>query len=124
MAGREPHGIRSARHRRWGRWSAVLGLCAIAGLLLVPDAANVPTRLALGCSGWIAAAIGLELLSAAGFVIVFVLVFSATTIGWRQSVPAALRALGAATVLPGGGLIGPPLGAWSTRSGGRSAAQL
>jgi uncharacterized membrane protein YbhN (UPF0104 family) len=125
MQGQRDHeGILRARHRRWGRWSAVLVLTAIAGVLLVPDATKVPARLALGCSGWIAAAIGSELLSAAGFVVVFVLVFGATAAGWRQSVPAGLRALGATTVLPGGGVVGPPLGAWSTRSEGRSATEL
>ena len=96
----------------------------VAGLLVVPDLARVPARLALGCGGWTGVAIGLEFLSAAGFVVVFVLVFSATANGWRHSVPAGLRALGATTVLPGGGVIGPALGAWSARPDGRSAAEL
>jgi uncharacterized membrane protein YbhN (UPF0104 family) len=53
------------------------------------------------------------LLSAVGFVVLFKLVFAAP-ISWRRSVPAALRALGATTIFPGGGLIGPAMSAWLT----------
>ena len=53
----------------------------------------------------------------------FKLVFAAP-ISWRRSVPAALRALGASTVLPGGGLIGPTMGAWSTSNEKPSLSQL
>jgi uncharacterized membrane protein YbhN (UPF0104 family) len=53
----------------------------------------------------------------------FKLVFAAP-ISWRRSVPAALRALGASTVLPGGGLIGPTMGAWSTSTQKPSVSQL
>ncbi len=45
-----------------------------------------------------------------GFVLVFKLVFGAQ-LSWRQSSRAGLRALGATTVLPAGGLAGPAVGA-------------
>jgi uncharacterized membrane protein YbhN (UPF0104 family) len=48
----------------------------------------------------------------------------AAPIGWRRSTPAALRALGASTILPGGGLIGPTMGAWSTSADKPSLSQL
>ncbi|MEA2160022.1 MAG: putative heme transporter [Solirubrobacteraceae bacterium] len=102
------------RHlRRWPLWGAALVAFVAAVFLTLPALAGVPARLVDGCGGWIVAAGALELLSAVGFVVLFKLVFAAP-ISWRRSVPAALRALGATTVLPGGGLIGPAMGAWST----------
>jgi uncharacterized membrane protein YbhN (UPF0104 family) len=63
-----------------------------------------------GCGKWIALAAGLELLSMSGFILVFALVFGAP-LGWRQRLGAGLRALGASALLPGGGLVGPAIGA-------------
>jgi uncharacterized membrane protein YbhN (UPF0104 family) len=100
--------------RRWASWSAALVLCAAAVFFALPAIAGVPAQLARGCGAWIAAAGALELFSAVGFVLVFKLVFAARD-GWRRTLPAALRALGASTVFPGGGLIGPGTGAWSIR---------
>jgi hypothetical protein len=60
---------------------------------------------------------------ALGFVVLFKLVFAAP-VSWRASVRGALRALGATTVLPGGGLIGPTVGAWSAGAERPSASQL
>ncbi len=48
----------------------------------------------------------------------------AAPISWRRSAPAALRALGASTILPGGGLIGPTIGAWSTSTKKPSLSEL
>jgi len=114
---------KARRPSRWALWSALLVISAAAAFLLVPALAGVPARLARGCGGWIATAGVLELLSAAGFVVLFKLVFAAP-IGWRPGAPAALRALGASTILPGGGLIGPSMGAWSTSASKPSIAQL
>jgi uncharacterized membrane protein YbhN (UPF0104 family) len=52
------------------------------------------------------------LLSIAGFVLVFRLVF-ARRLAWRRSLSAGLCGLAASTVLPAGGLIGPAAGARS-----------
>ena len=111
------------RTHRWPLWGAVLVGSAAAGFLAVPALAGVPARLVRGCGDWIAAAGALELLSAVGFIALFKLVFSAP-ISWRRSLPAALRALGASTVLPAGGLIGPSMGAWSTSAQRPSISQL
>jgi uncharacterized membrane protein YbhN (UPF0104 family) len=94
-----------------------------AVFLALPALAGAPARLADGCGDWIVAAGVLELLSAVGFVVLFKLVFAAT-ISWRRSVPAALRALGATTIVPGGGLVGPTMGAWSTSKEKPSLSQL
>ena len=99
-------------------------LSAAAVFFALPTLAGVPAQLLRGCGAWIAAAGTLELFSAAGFVLVFKLVFAARD-SWRRTVPGALRALGASTIFPGGGLIGPGTGAWSIRSGKKpSLSQL
>ena len=108
---------------RWPLWSAVVVASSAAAFLAVPTLAGVPARLVAGCGGWILTAAALELLSAVGFVVVFKLVFAAP-IGWRASAPASLRALGATTILPGGGLVGPTVGAWSTSTVKPSISQL
>lgn len=111
------------RVRRWPLWGAGLVVVVAAVFLALPALAGVPARLVDGCGAWIAAAGVLELLSAVGFVVLFKLVFAAP-ISWRRSVPAALRALGATTVLPGGGLIGPTMGAWSASTEKPSPSRL
>ena len=94
-----------------------------ATFLVVPTVAAVPARVVEGCATWIVTAAGLELLSALGFVVFFKLVFAAP-LSWRRTTPAALRALGASTVLPAGGLVGPTVGAWSTSTEKPSLSQL
>jgi uncharacterized membrane protein YbhN (UPF0104 family) len=112
------------RHlHRWPLWATALVVFVTAVFLALPALAGVPARLVDGCGDWIAAAGVLELMSAVGFVVLFKLVFAAP-ISWRRSVPAALRALGATTILPGGGLIGPTMGAWSTSTKKPSLPQL
>jgi uncharacterized membrane protein YbhN (UPF0104 family) len=111
------------RVRRWALCGAALVVFAAAVFLALPALAGIPARLVDGCAGWIAAAGVLELLSAVGFVLLFKLVFAAPS-SWRQSAPAALRALGATTILPGGGLIGPTVGAWSTSEDKPSPSRL
>jgi uncharacterized membrane protein YbhN (UPF0104 family) len=69
---------------------------------------------------WIALAGLLELVSILGFIACFTLVFGANMTR-RQSVMAALRGLGASTVLPAGGLVGPAVG---VRSADRQRAPL
>lgn len=111
------------RSHRWPFWCALLAISAAAAFLTVPALIAVPARLIEGCSTWIAIAGGLELLSAVGFIILFKLVFAAP-ISWRRTTPAALRALGASTVLPAGGLIGPTVGVWSASNERPSLSEL
>jgi uncharacterized membrane protein YbhN (UPF0104 family) len=92
-------------------WKRVVALAAIAAAFLaIPALAHVPARLVTACAKWIAVAAALELLSMLGFVLVFALVFG-RRLGWRQRIGAGLRALGAITVLPAGGLVGPVVAA-------------
>jgi uncharacterized membrane protein YbhN (UPF0104 family) len=106
----------AARPIRWTRWGAFSAL-ALA-FLAVPPLAHLPARLVTGCANWIALGAALELLSVLGYLLVFRLVFGARMTG-RQSLWAGLRAIGASTVLPAGGLIGPSMGVRTARTGAR-----
>jgi uncharacterized membrane protein YbhN (UPF0104 family) len=91
----------------------------VLGLGLV----GIPARLTEGCGRWIAIAVVLELLSAAGFVVFFKLVFGGS-MGWAEGVSAALRALSASALLPAGGLIGPTIGVYTAGAERRSSSLL
>ena len=108
---------------RWLVRSALVAMAIAAAFLVLPALAGVPARLVEGCGKWIATAVVLELLSAAGSVVLFKLVFGEPLV-WRRSVPASLKVLGASAVLPAGGLLGPTVGAWSTESERPSLSQL
>jgi uncharacterized membrane protein YbhN (UPF0104 family) len=102
-------------------WKRVLTLAAIAvAFLAVPPLTHVPARLLTACAKWIVLAAALELLSMLGFVLAFALVFG-RRLDARQRIGAGLRALGAITVLPAGGLVGPVVAA---RTAGAQAAPL
>jgi uncharacterized membrane protein YbhN (UPF0104 family) len=85
-------------------------LAAVAAFLVVPGVASVPHRLANGCGRWLALGALFELLSAAGFVVAFRLTFGDGS-ARRPSVRMGLRVLAFATLVPGGALLGPALGA-------------
>lgn len=103
-SGRHGRGLCSLR---WARWGALAAVPIV--FLAVPTPAHFPARVVAGCATWIGLAGVLELASIVGFIGSFALVFGARmTRG--QSVIAALRALGASTVLPAGGLLGPAIG--------------
>jgi hypothetical protein len=102
---------RPGAHRvRWTRWGAFAAIPLV--FLAVPSLTHLPARLVAGCPKFIALAVSLELASIIGFIASFALVFGAGMTR-RQSVVGALRALGASTVLPAGGLVGPAIGAGS-----------
>jgi uncharacterized membrane protein YbhN (UPF0104 family) len=86
-----------------------VGAVALAALAIGPFA-KTSGRLLAACPKWVSLAAGLELLSMLGFVVVFALVFGARS-GRLVGLGAGLRALGAITVLPAGGAVGPGLAA-------------
>jgi glycosyltransferase 2 family protein len=101
---------RGTNRSRWTRWGVLAAIPLV--LLAAPSLTHLPARLLAGCPKWVALAVALELLSILGFIASFALVFGARMTR-RQSAVAALRALGASTVLPAGGLVGPAIGAGS-----------
>jgi uncharacterized membrane protein YbhN (UPF0104 family) len=108
----------AARSIPW-RWLGALAVIAVA-FLAVPPLAQAPARLVSACGKWIILAAGLELLSMLGFVLVFSLVFGGR-LSVRQTLGAGFRALGAITVLPAGGVVGPAVAA---RASADTAAPL
>ena len=96
---------------------------AAGGALELTELARAPAQPLAVCAGWLMLAVGLELLSITGFVAVFKLVFG-NGMSWRQCTVAALRGLGAGSVLPAGGLFGPAAAASSIGSGRRAPAAL
>jgi uncharacterized membrane protein YbhN (UPF0104 family) len=90
-----------------------LAVPAVALVFLAVALAGIPGRFTTACATWVAAAVGLEVLSVLGFVTVFKLVFG-QRMSWRQNLGAGLRAVGATSLLPAGTLIGPALGARSS----------
>jgi uncharacterized membrane protein YbhN (UPF0104 family) len=83
---------------------------------LVPGAAH---RLARASPGWLAVALGLELLACAGYVLLFQTVFSRPPwlVRLRRGSQIALGELGAFAITPTG-IGGPALRVWALRAGG------
>jgi len=110
-------------------WRAsALGLVALGGVgalavVLVPGLVDVPSRLSRGCVRWLALGGGFELLSALGYVLLFLMTFCAR-MGWRGGSRIALGALGAGTVLPAGGVTGPMVGTWLARRRGKQTRSI
>jgi len=110
-------GARATRPASLKRWATV----ALVGLafLAAPPLVRTSSRALAACAKWISVAAGFELLSMLGFVLVFGLVFGASASAGagaskRLGLGAGLRALGAITLLPGGGVVGPGLAARSS----------
>lgn len=114
---------KDSRSRRRALWCMALATAVATAFLVLPAITGVPARLVEACGRWIATAGVLEVLSVVGFVVFFKLVFAAP-VCWRRTIPAALSALAASTVLPAGGLIGPTMGAWTARDWKPSLSQL
>lgn len=100
--------------RRGGALSFLAIATIAAAYTALPPLTGVAGRLSSACAAWITLAGALEALSALGFVLVFKLIFGAR-LGWRQGLGAGLRALGATTLLPAGTVVGPAVGARSSR---------
>lgn len=83
---------------------------------LVPGAAH---RLARASPGWLAAALGFELLACAGYVLLFQTVFSRPPwlVRVRRGTQIALGELGAFAITPTG-IGGPAVRVWGLRAGG------
>lgn len=89
----------------------------VAALLLgVPGLRSVAERIADASPGWVLGAVGFELLSCAGYVVVFMLLFG--RLGRFLGTRLALSELAVNAVVSAGGLGGLALGAWVLRSKG------
>jgi uncharacterized membrane protein YbhN (UPF0104 family) len=94
----------------------------VALLLAVPGLHSVTEDLSDASSWWVAAAVGLELLSCAGYVVLFGLVFG--MLGKRLVSRLSLSELAVNSVVSVSGLAGLALGAWVLRSKGVSVQRI
>ncbi len=101
---------------------AVFFALVAALLLAVPGLHSVGELITDAQVGWVAAGIGFELLSCAGFVVLFELLFG--RLGWRLASRLALAELAVNAVVSVSGLGGIMLGAWVMRSKGISLQRI
>jgi len=94
----------------------------VALLLAVPGLHSIEQRISHANSLWLAAAIVLELLSCAGYVVLFGLVFG--MLGKRLVSRLSLAELAVNSVVSVSGLAGLALGAWVLRTKGISVARI
>src|SRR5207302_5998189 len=97
---------------------AVFFALVAAVLLAVPGLRSAADRISDANPGWVAVAIGLELLSCAGYVVLFDLVFG--KLGGRLTSRLSLAELAVNSVVSVSGLAGIALGAWVLRARGVS----
>ncbi|MHB1469421.1 MAG: lysylphosphatidylglycerol synthase transmembrane domain-containing protein [Solirubrobacteraceae bacterium] len=94
----------------------------VALLFAVPSLRTVLDRISDASIGWILAALFLELLSCAGYVVLFVFLFE--RLGWRLGSRLSLAELAVNAVVSIGGLGGIALGAWVLNSRGASPERV
>jgi uncharacterized membrane protein YbhN (UPF0104 family) len=103
--------------------SLAIFFALVAGLLLaVPSLRDAAHRIAHATPGLVVGAIGLELLSCAGYVLLFSLVFG--MIGRRLISRLSLSELAVNSIVSVSGLAGIALGAWVLRSRGLSVERI
>ena len=95
----------------------------VVGWFLVPKAGELGhtwTRVSAGDKTWLLAAVGLEILSFAGYVVLFRAVFvrSQARINWRESYQITMAGLAATRLLAAGGAGGVALTAWALKRSG------
>ena len=94
----------------------------VALLLAVPGLHSIEQSISHANTLWVAAAVGLELLSCAGYVVLFGLVFG--MLGKRLVSRLSLSELAVNSVVSVSGLAGLALGAWVLRTKGISVARI
>jgi uncharacterized membrane protein YbhN (UPF0104 family) len=94
----------------------------VALLFAVPSLRGVVDRIGDASIGWVLAAICLELLSCAGYVVLFVFLFE--RLGWRLGSRLSLAELAVNAVVSVSGLGGIALGAWVLHTKGASPERV
>jgi uncharacterized protein (TIRG00374 family) len=114
-----------SRHRLRSRllFAAGLILAVVAAVTLLPGLGGLRTRLAHAKPEWLLVGVALKLLSGAGYVAVFRMVFC-RRMSWKVSFQIGMSELGANALFPTGGAGGLALGAWALRRGGMQASDI
>jgi uncharacterized membrane protein YbhN (UPF0104 family) len=111
-----------SRRLRNGLISLAVFFALIAALLLaVPGLRSAGQRIADADPPWVAAGVGFELLSCAGYVVLFELVFKMERVFSRRL---SLAELGVNSVVSIGGIGGIALGAWVLRTRGIAVERI
>jgi uncharacterized membrane protein YbhN (UPF0104 family) len=108
--------------RRLLQFAALGALIAIV-VLVGPGLGELRSHLAHAKAGWLFAAVGLEVLSALSYVVIFRAVFC-PRMTWRLSYQIGMSEEAANSVLSLSGSGGLALGAWALRRGGMNAEQI
>jgi uncharacterized protein (TIRG00374 family) len=100
-----------------------VALAVVAGVLLVPkigELGHTWSRVSSGDSTWLLIAVGLEVLSFIGYVVLFRAVFvrCESRIDWRESYQITMAGLAATRLLAAGGAGGVALTAWALKRSG------
>src|SRR5690348_16396751 len=103
--------------------SVAVAAAFAAGWFLIPKIGEVGhtwTRVSQGDKTWLLAAVGLEVLSFLGYVVLFRAVFvrSTSRIDWRESYQITMAGLAATRLLAAGGAGGVALTAWALKRSG------
>ena len=117
--------VMSAQSRTLRNSIVVLAIffALVAALLLaVPGLRAAANRISDARPGWVAAGVGFELLSCAGYVVLFGLVFG--MLGRRLTSRLSLSELAVNSVVSVSGLAGIALGAWVLRTRGVSVQRI
>ena len=102
---------------------SAVSLAVVAGVLIAPKIGEVGhtwTRVSAGDKTWLLAAVGLEVLSFVGYVVLFRAVFVRTEsrIDWRESYQITMAGLADTRLLAAGGAGGVALTAWALKRSG------
>jgi uncharacterized membrane protein YbhN (UPF0104 family) len=118
-----PSELEGRRLRR--RALQVVALLIVVGLIawLAPGLGDVRARLEDARPGWLALAVGLELLSCLSYVLMFKPVFC-QRMSWRTSYELGMSELAVGSIVPASGAGGLALGAWALRKGGMPAEDI
>jgi hypothetical protein len=101
---------------------ALLVLLALVAWL-APGLGQVRSQLDGADPGWLAAAVVLEALSSASYVVMFRPIFCGR-MTWRSATELGLSELAVGSLVPASGAGGLALGAWALRKSGMPAAQI
>ena len=102
---------------------AVLIVCVVAVIALVPGLGSLRERFANASGEWIAVAAALKLASGWSYVVAFRFIFC-RRMTWRLGAEIGFSELGANAILPAGGAGGLALGAWALSRGGMPSRQI
>jgi uncharacterized protein (TIRG00374 family) len=103
--------------------ASAVAVAALAGYFLLPkigELGHTWTRVSSGDPAWLLAAVGLEVLSFVGYVVLFRAVFVRyeSRIDWRESYQITMAGLAATRLLAAGGAGGVALTAWALKRSG------